>query len=97
MRSFLGMDITSRHLVITLVSEELNTVVIMTHQAEADTDNLSISAAHEYAQSHVDPGVNNVFYKDGDVLDSMPLGDEITLIGPQPCGLEPKYIDIESI
>ena len=28
------------------------------------------------------------------LLDSMPLGDQITLIRPRPCGLEPKYIDI---
>ena len=40
---------------ITLVSEELNAVEIMTHQATAAADNLIISTALEY--SHVDPDV----------------------------------------
>ena len=63
-----------------LVLEETNTVGIMTHQAEADADNLIISTAIEY--SHVDPGVN-VCLKDVDVmiyLDKIPPGDQITLI-----------------
>ena len=68
---------------ITLVSEELNAVGIINHQAEVDADTLIISSALEY--SHVDPGVN--VCKDVDVmiyLDKIPPGDQITLIRPQP-------------
>ena len=80
---------------ITLVPEEFNAVGIMTHQAEADADNLIVSTALEYSQ--IDPGVD-VICKDVDVmislLDRMPPGDKITLIRPQLGGLEPKCIDI---
>ena len=41
---------------ITLVSEELNAVRIMTHQVAAAADNLIIRTGFEY--SHVDPGGN---------------------------------------
>ena len=61
----------------------MNAVGIMTHQAEADADNLIISTALEY--SHVDPGVN--VCKDVHVmiyLDKISPGDQITLIRPQP-------------
>ena len=81
---------------ITLVSEEFNAVGIMTHQAAADADNLMliVSTALEYSQ--IDHGVD-VICKDVDVislLDRMPLEDKITLIRPQPGGLELKCIDI---
>ena len=68
---------------MTLVSEELNAVGIITHEAEADTDTLIISTTLEY--SHVDPSVN--VCKDVDVmiyLDKIPPGDQITLLCPQP-------------
>ena len=67
----------------------------MTHQAQADADNLIVSTALVYSQ--IDPGVDAIC-KDVDVmislLDRMPPGDKITLIRPQPGGLEPKCIDI---
>ena len=73
----------------------MHAIGIMTHQAEADADNLIVSTAIEY--SHIGPGVD-VVCKDVDVmisiLDRMPPGDSITLIRPQPGGLEPKCIDI---
>ena len=55
----------------------------MTHQAEADADNLIISTELEY--NHFDPGVN--VCKDVDVmiyLDRKTPRDQITLIRPQP-------------
>ena len=65
----------------------------MTHQAEADADNLIVSTSLEY--SLIDPGVD-VICKDVDVMISlinrMPPGDKITLIRPQPGGLEPRCI-----
>ena len=78
---------------ITLVSEEFNAVGNMTHQAETDADNLIVSTTLEYSQ--IDQGVD-VICKDVDDIsfDRMPPGDKITLIRPQPGGLEPKCIDI---
>ena len=40
------MDITRRHLVITMVSGEWNAAGIMTHQAETDANDLIVSKAH---------------------------------------------------
>ena len=73
----------NKTLLITLVSEELNAVGIMTHQAESDADNLIISTALKYSAN--DPGVN--VCKDVDVmiyLDNIPPGKQITLTRPQP-------------